>query len=305
MDRRGIRSRIRELSYQPLISVVMPVYNTQETWLRKAIDSVLRQLYPKWELCLADDHSSRPHVRPILEEYAACDPRIKLVFRDRNGHISAASNSALTLATGDFVALLDHDDELSEHALYMNVEELNRYPGAHLLYSDEDKIDERGRRYWPFFKPNWNPDLFYSLNLVTHLAVYRRSVLEAVEGFQEGLEGSQDYDLTLRVIERIPPEAIRHIPHVLYHWRAIPGSVALASGEKIYAHEAARHAIRAHFQRRGVRAEVRGTGNERQSAPGHVPAAEPTAAGEPDSQYQLRVGAAPPFGGGPPGADGV
>jgi O-antigen biosynthesis protein len=240
----------------------MPVYNTGEAWLRKAIDSVLRQLYPRWELCVADDNSSRPHVRAILEEYADRDPRIKLVFRDRNGHISAASNSALALATGDFVALLDHDDEFAEHALYLVVEELNRHPGADLLYSDEDKIDERGRRYEPHFKPDWNPDLFYSINLVTHLAVYRRSLLEEIGGLREGVEGSQDYDLTLRVIERISPAAIRHIPHVLYHWRAIPGSVALAPQEKEYAHEAARDAIRTHLERRGIQAEVC-------AAPGH------------------------------------
>jgi O-antigen biosynthesis protein len=261
-DRRAIRSRLRELPYQPRISIVMPVYNTREAWLRRAIDSVLRQLYPRWELCLADDNSSQAHVRAVLEEYAGRDSRIKLIFRDRNGHISAASNSALALATGDFVALLDHDDELAEHALYMVVEELNRCPDSDLLYSDEDKLDGRGRRYHPHFKPDWNPDLFHSMNLVTHLAVYRRSVLTEVGGFTEGVEGSQDYDLTLRVVERIPATAIRHIPHVLYHWRAIPGSVALASGEKEYAHEAARRAIRAHLERRGVRAEVR-------SAPEH------------------------------------
>jgi GT2 family glycosyltransferase len=261
-DREAMRARAGELPYQPVMSVIMPVYDTDEAWLRRAIDSVRRQLYPRWQLCIADDNSSRPHVRAVLEEYAGRDDRIKLVFRDRNGHISAASNSALALATGDFVALLDHDDELAEHALYMVVEELNRHPEADLLYSDEDKLDGRGRRYDPHFKPDWNPDLFYSMNLVTHLAVYRRSVLEAVGGFREGLEGSQDYDLTLRVIERIPAVAIRHIPHVLYHWRAIPGSVALASGEKEYAHEAARRAIRAHLERRGVRAEVGG-------APGH------------------------------------
>jgi O-antigen biosynthesis protein len=260
-DRRAIRSRLRELPYQPLISIVMPVYNTHEAWLRKAIESVLGQLYPAWELCLADDNSL-PHVRPVLEGYAGRDARIKVVYRDRNGHISAASNSALALATGEFVALLDHDDELAEHALYRVVEELNRHPEADLLYSDEDKIDGRGRRYHPHFKPDWNPDLFTSMNLVTHLAVYRRAVLEEVGGFREGVEGSQDYDLTLRVIERTSATAIRHIPEVLYHWRAIPGSVALASNEKAYAHEAARSAIRAHLERRGVRAEVR-------SAPGH------------------------------------
>ncbi len=261
-DREAMRARAGELPYQPLMSVIMPVYDTDEAWLRHAIDSVRRQLYPRWELCIADDHSPRPHVRTVLQEYAQRDSRIRVLWRDRNGHISAASNSALSLATGEFVALLDHDDELAEQALYAVVEELNRYPNADLLYSDEDKLDRRGRRYDPFFKPDWNPDLFYSLNLVTHLAVYRRLVLEAVGGFREGLEGSQDYDLTLRVIERIPAAAIRHIPHVLYHWRAIPGSVALASGEKEYAYEAARRAIRAHLQRRGVAADV-------QSAPGN------------------------------------
>jgi GT2 family glycosyltransferase len=255
-DRVAIRSRISRLADRPLVSIVMPVYDTGEAWLRRAIESVLGQLYPRWELCVADDCSSRPHVRAILQEYAARDSRIKLVFREQNGHISAASNSALALATGEFVALLDHDDELAEHALYAVVEELNRHPSADLLYSDEDKIDERGRRYEPFFKPDWNPDLFYSLNLVTHLAVYRRSVLEAVNGFRVGVEGSQDYDLTLRVIEHIPPTSIRHIPQVLYHWRAIPGSVALAPKEKDYAHEAARLAIRAHFERRQVPVQV-------------------------------------------------
>jgi len=261
-DREAMRARAGELPYQPVMSVIMPVYDTDEAWLRRAIESVRRQLYPRWQLCIADDHSPRPHVRTVLQEYARRDSRIRVVWRDRNGHISAASNSALALATGEFVALLDHDDELSEQALYAVVEELNRHPDADLLYSDEDKIDRRGRRYDPFFKPDWNPDLFYSLNLVTHLAVYRRLALEAVGGFREGLEGSQDYDLTLRVIERIPAAAIRHIPQVLYHWRAIPGSVALAAGEKEYAYEAARRAIRGHLERRGVAADV-------QSAPGH------------------------------------
>ena len=150
---------------------------------------MLGQLYPRWELCIADDNSIAASRASRPREYAASDPRLKLVFRDKNGHISAASNSALALATGEFVALLDHDDELAEHALYVVVEELNRHPEADLLYSDEDKIDQRGRRCEPFFKPDWNPDLFYSLNLVTHLAVYRRSVLDAVKGFREGARG--------------------------------------------------------------------------------------------------------------------
>lgn len=256
-DRKAIRARVQLLQYRPRISVIMPVYNTEEVWLRRAIESVLGQLYPHWQLCVADDHSSRPHVRPVLEEYARRDPRLTLVFRDRNGHISAASNSALRVATGEFVALLDHDDELAEHALYMMAEELSGHPEADLIYSDEDKIDHRGRRHDPHFKPDWNPDLFYSMNLVTHLALYRRSVVEAAGGFHEGVEGSQDYDLTLRLVERIAPARIRHVPFVLYHWRAIPGSTALASGEKEYAHEAARRAIGSHLERRGIVAEVR------------------------------------------------
>ncbi|MGN6391379.1 MAG: glycosyltransferase [Gemmatimonadales bacterium] len=255
-DREALRARAAELTYQPVVSVILPVLDTDEVWLRRAIESVLGQVYPCWELCIADDHSSRPHVRTVLQEYARRDSRIRIAWRTRNGHISAASNSALALATGEFVALLDHDDELAEQALLAVVEELNRHPSAALLYSDEDKIDRRGRRYDPFFKPDWNPDLFYSFNLVTHLAVYRRRVLKEVGGFREGMEGSQDYDITLRVVERISPTAIRHIPQVLYHWRAIPGSVSLAPREKEYAHEAARRAIRAHFERLDIRAQV-------------------------------------------------
>lgn len=262
-DRQQILVRIDALSSRPLVSVVMPVYNVGETWLRAAIDSVRRQIYPHWELCIADDDSTLPHVRAVLEDAARADSRIKVVFRERNGHISAASNSALALATGEFVAFLDHDDEMSEHALYMVAEELTAHPQADLVYSDEDKISDRGKRYFPNFKPDWNQDLFYSLNLITHLAVYRTAIVREVGGFRIGYEGSQDYDLALRVIERVSPANIRHIPHVLYHWRAIPGSVALAPGEKQYAHEAARRAIRSHFERTGVLADVVGSpGNE-------------------------------------------
>jgi len=131
-DRTDIRSRLDQLAHQPLISIVMPVYNTDEVWLRRAIESVRRQLYANWELCIADDCSTAPHVREVLEEFSRKDQRLKVVFRRVNGHISAASNSALQLATGEFVALLDHDDELTEHALYMVAEELNAFPEAEL-----------------------------------------------------------------------------------------------------------------------------------------------------------------------------
>ena len=255
-DRKAIKARIASLDYKPLISVVMPVYNVEEIWLRQAIESVRKQLYPHWELCIADDYSTKPHVRTVLQEYASKDPRIKVTFRQENGHISAASNSALELATGEFIALLDHDDELAEHALYMVVEELNEHPEADLIYSDEDVIGTQGQRLFPLFKSEWNPDLFYSINLVTHLGVYRSSIIRELGGFRLGYEGSQDYDLVLRIIERIPESHIRHIPHILYHWRAVPGSVALDMSEKKYAHEAARKAISAHFERRGISAKV-------------------------------------------------
>lgn len=255
-DRAAILGRITELEYKPLISIVMPVYNVEEIWLRLAIESARKQLYPHWELCIADDNSSHPHVRSVLEEYAKKDSRIKVTYRQTNGHISAASNSALELVSGEFVALLDNDDELPEHALYMVVEELNEHPEADLIYSDEDKINERGERSEPNFKSDWNPDLLYSCNTISHLGIYRASIIKQIGGFRKGYEGSQDYDLALRFIEQIPESHIRHIPHVLYHWRAIAGSVALASGEKNYAHEAAREAIRSHLQRKGIDATV-------------------------------------------------
>jgi glycosyltransferase involved in cell wall biosynthesis len=183
-DRRAITAAIEEMSDRPLISVVMPVFNTPESYLRAAIDSVRQQLYPNWELCIADDASTAPHVRSVLEHYRTTDPRIKVCYRSENGHISAASNSALALATGKFVALLDHDEVLPEHALYMVAATLNSDPEADLIYSDEDKIDENGRRFGSHFKSDWNPDLMLSQNMFCHLGVYRRSLIEKIGGFR-------------------------------------------------------------------------------------------------------------------------
>lgn len=246
-----MQRRIERMQWRPLISILMPVYNVDEKWLRRAIDSVIEQVYPHWEFCIADDASPKPHVRKVLEEYAA-DERIKVVFRETNGHISAASNSALELATGEFTVLLDHDDELTKHALFMVAAVANQNREADMMYSDEDLIDERGRRYFPKFKPDWSPDLLYSMNFVTHLSVYRTSVLKRTGGFTVGREGSQDYDLALRFSEEVQAANIVHIPHILYHWRAIRGSVALASEEKSYAHGRAREALNAHFERKGI-----------------------------------------------------
>ncbi len=255
-NRREIISQISEFSYKPLISVVMPVYNVDEKWLRLCIESVTNQLYENWEFCIADDCSPSPHIRRILEEYQTKDSRFKIVFRTENGHISNASNSALELATGEFITLLDHDDELTEDALFEVVQQLNQTPKADFIYSDQDKIDENGRRSEPVFKPDWNPQLFYSMNFTNHLSVYRTEIFRKIGGFRIGFEGSQDYDLALQVIEQISEKNIKHIPKILYHWRAIRGSLALASDEKSYAHKIAEKALREHFRRKNTNAKV-------------------------------------------------
>lgn len=247
----GAEMALGTFQYRPTISVIMPTYNTAEKFLRKAIESVKAQSYPDWELCIADDASPQPQVRQVLEEYAAQDSRIKMVIREQNGHISMASNSALALATGEFVALLDHDDELAEHALLFMTGAINRSPSAQILYSDEDKIDEQGNRSNPHFKPDWNPDLFFSQNYVCHLGVYRRDLLNRIGGFRAGVEGSQDQDLLLRCLPHVKAEDIIHVPKVLYHWRMLEGSTALASGEKSYTTEAGIKALRDYFDSQG------------------------------------------------------
>jgi glycosyltransferase involved in cell wall biosynthesis len=251
-----IENRIEALSYKPLISVVMPTYNTKSQWLMEAIESVKRQLYSNWELCIADDASSETHVRPILEQYAAEDDRIKLIFREDHGHISAATNSALTLASGEFIAFLDHDDLLAEHALFWVVDALAQRPDTQLIYSDEDKIDTAGRRSDPYFKCDWNEDLFYSHNMICHLGVYHTKLVHELNGLREGFEGAQDYDLALRCLDRIDPMQIIHIPRVLYHWRIHPASTASGRADKPYALGAGEKALNEHLQRRGSDAVV-------------------------------------------------
>lgn len=240
----------------PLFSILMPVYNVEPRWLTQAIDSVLAQTYPHFELCIVDDASPRPELAPLLRSYASREPRIKLHLHTRNGHISQTSNSALAMATGDFVALLDHDDLLPPYALELLARELARFPDADLLYSDEDKIDEQGRRFAPYFKPDFNYDLLLTQNMISHLGVYRTALVRSAGGFREGLEGSQDYDLALRVCEKTSPSRIRHLPYVLYHWRVIPGSTSMSGDQKPYALLAAGRAITDHLQRQGVQAEL-------------------------------------------------
>ncbi|MDD2919833.1 glycosyltransferase family 2 protein [Rhodoferax sp.] len=260
--RANLRARASSLASQPLISVIMPVYNPKPKWLTEAIESVRQQIYPHWELCIADDASTDPRVRTLLQRYTREDARIKLIVRAQNGHICAASNSALQLATGAWIALLDHDDLLREHALFWVADAINRHPEARLIYSDEDKIDPSGQRSDPYFKCDWNVDLFHSQNMISHLGVYDAPTVRAVGGFRPGLEGSQDYDLALRCIERMTPRQIHHIPRVLYHWRAHADSTALSGSAKPYAVLAGERALNEHFERQhtSARAEFAGCG---------------------------------------------
>ena len=248
--------RARELQNPPLISILLPVYNTPERWLRRCIESVLAQANPHWELCIADDASPAPHVQAVLQEYASRDQRIRVSRREQNGHISAASNTALDMATGEFVALLDHDDELRPHALLEMAQTIAKDPSLAFLYSDEDKIDAQGNRSQPYFKPDWNPDLLLSQNYLCHFSAIRTSLVREVGGFRAGFEGSQDHDLFLRCTEHLEACQIHHIPKVLYHWRAIPGSTALERQAKDYASSAGLKAVSEHILRSHAAASV-------------------------------------------------
>jgi len=251
-----LRAQARALPRQPLISVLVPTYNSDIALLRAMIESVQAQVYPHWELCIADDASPHPEVVATLRECAARDARIKIALREQNGHISEASNNALALATGEFVALLDHDDILPEHALHQVAVSINASPHARLFYSDEDKLTPEGQRSAPYFKSDWNPELFLVQNLFSHLGVYETALVRQAGGFRKGFEGSQDHDLALRCIEIAGHDAVHHIPHVLYHWRIVPGSTAGAGTEKPYALTAGIRAVEEHLARAGVRATV-------------------------------------------------
>jgi GT2 family glycosyltransferase len=240
---------VATFQYQPRISIIMPVYNTPEIFLREAIQSVLEQVYPHWELCIADDASTHSYIKPILQEYQAKDHRIKVKFRTENGHISTTSNSALELATGEYIGLLDHDDSLTPNALYEVVSLLNQHPEADMIYSDEDKLDENHQLTSPFFKPNWCPDSFLSRMYTCHFGVYRRNIINQIGGFRVGYEGSQDYDLVLRFTEKT--NKIFHIPKILYHWRIHSNSAAQGTTAKPYAYQAAKKALLTALQRRG------------------------------------------------------
>lgn len=237
---------------RPRISIVMPVWNTDARWLKAAISSVVSQTYDNWELCIADGGSAKKHVKTILDKYSQRDRRIKVKYLPMNGGISANTNEALALATGEYVALMDHDDELAPFALYEVVRLINNDPEADMIYSDEDKIDTAGNRFQPFFKPDWSPDLLNCFMYIGHLTVYKRELVSMCNGLRTEYDLAQDYDLALRASEAA--KEIRHIPRVLYHWRAIPGSAAV--GDKKVARTANHGAVNSASQRRNYRAAV-------------------------------------------------
>jgi len=244
----------KNFKIKPKISIVMPVYNTPEKYLREAIESVLNQSYPNWELCIADDASTEPHVKEVLEEYKKLYPeKIKVVYRDKNGHICEASNSALKLATGDFITFLDHDDTLAEHALYYLVKVINENPNVQIIYTDEDKIDSQNIRSEPHFKPDWSPDTLLSYNYVAHLMAIRKDIVEKVGGFRKGTEGAQDYDMILRASLYADEKNILHIPWVLYHWRMWEQSTALSEKTKIYTEKSSIKAIKDYLKAKGIK----------------------------------------------------
>lgn len=240
--------------YKPLLSIVMTVYNIDREWLVLAIDSVLGQVYGNWELCIVDDASPKPHIKEILQDYVARDKRIRVTFLKDNQGMAGASNEALSMASGEFVAFMDHDDELSRESLFEVVKLLNREPEADLIFTDEDKLAMTGKRMRPVYKKGWDPELFLTYNYLCHLVVCRRELVIKVGGFRKGFEGSQDYDLWLRVTENT--DRIVHIPKVLYHWRMIPGSAASVVDAKADAFAKSKQALRDAMKRRGINAEI-------------------------------------------------
>jgi len=242
-----MRQEALGFAFQPLISIITPVFNTPVQWLRECVDSVLNQTYGNWELILIDDHSTEPETLRCLAELVASDSRIILTKDEARRGISAASNRGLSLAQGDWVAFLDHDDLLEPDALFQNVKWLQNHRDADLIFSDEDKLTERGFDS-PIFKPDWSPDYFLSCNYVCHFTLIRREVVMQVGGFRSKFDGAQDYDLFLRVTEQT--NRIDHIPRVLYHWRRTLNSTADNIQCKPKMLEAGRLALEAHLERR-------------------------------------------------------
>ena len=241
-------------------SLVVPLYKTDKYLLKALVDSVLAQTYSNWELCLSDGSGADSPIRSILEEYQKKDPRIKVVFNEKQLQISDNTNAAIGIATGNYIAFADHDDTLAEEAFYQMAKEISQHPEADLIYSDEDIIDIRGNRLFPHFKPDFNPDYLCCVNYICHLVVVKRTLLDRTGLLRPEYDGSQDFDFLLRCTEHTDSEKIRHIPKILYHWRSHEGSTAGNPDDKPYAVIAGEKALAGHYERMGIKAEVEYTG---------------------------------------------
>lgn len=243
-----------DLKYKPLISLLIPVYNIGRKYLLECVDSILKQTYDNFEICLVDDCSTNKETKEALKELETRDKRIKVKYRKENGHISKTTNDALKMANGEFVGLIDNDDTIAPNALYEVAKALNENKKLDFIYSDEDKLNKHGKRCEPNFKPDFSPDTLLSLNYICHFTVIRKSLVEKVGGFEVGLEGAQDYDLFLKCTEKT--KNIYHIPKILYHWRMVEGSTSMTIDNKNYAVEKGRQAILNALKRRKIDADV-------------------------------------------------
>jgi GT2 family glycosyltransferase len=253
-NKEAIIAEIKTFKIKPVISVIVPVYNVQSKWLNRCIQSVQLQFYQQWELCLYDDCSTSKDTLACLRSWQGKDKRIKVSFGKQNRHISYASNKAIEMTKGEYIGLLDHDDELTPDALFEMVKQINTYNNVDFIYSDEDKLEMDGTLSGPFHKPDFNLDLFLTNNYICHFSVIRKSIGDKIGWFREGYEGSQDYDLFLRIIQKT--RNIFHVPKVLYHWRKIPGSTAAVYSTKSYANSASIRALKDYCKQQNIEASV-------------------------------------------------
>ena len=244
----------KKFKYNPLISVIIPSYNVSRKLLSECLDSILNQSYDNFEICIADDNSSLQETIDTLREYESKDRRIKVVYREENGMISKASNSAIGIASGEYIVLVDNDDVIEKDALYYIVEALNNDKTIDMIYTDEDKIDFKGKLMEPHFKPDYSPDTFMGVNYICHLCCLRKSIVDELGGFRSEFDGSQDFDLFLRFVEKTTN--IYHIPRILYHWRQTKTSTAGYLGNKSYAYVSGKKALEDALSRRGISGEV-------------------------------------------------
>lgn len=252
-DAHAQKDKLRRLKNRPLISIILPLYNTPEKFLRECIESVINQSYENWELCITDD-ASTINTTDTVKEYAKNDSRIKWTRNTSNMHIAGASNEAIKLAEGEFIALLDHDDYLMPNALYEVILALNKYPKTDFFYSDEDKLEQNGDHVEPFFKPDWSPDFLRACNYITHFAVLRKTIVDKIGGFRLGTEGAQDWDIFLRFVRE--SKNIIHIPKILYSWRKSETSTAKNAESKPYAYINQRRVLRDDLRQEDLSASI-------------------------------------------------